>query len=104
MQLLLYIIVYPLILIISLLPFRLLYMLSDAICFIIYHIARYRRKVVSANIALALPHLSKKERLIIEKKSYQHMCDMFLEMMKTMSISKVEMEKRFIFKNMNIYT
>ncbi|MDG2433978.1 lysophospholipid acyltransferase family protein [Flavobacterium sp.] len=103
MQLLLYILVYPLILIISLLPFRLLYLLSDAICFVIYHVARYRRKVVRDNIALALPHLSQEERAVIEKKSYEHMCDMFLEMMKTMSISKKEMEKRMVFKNLEAY-
>jgi KDO2-lipid IV(A) lauroyltransferase len=103
MQLLLFLLVYPLILIISLLPFRLLYLLSDFICFLIYYIARYRRKVVSDNIALALPHLSKEERILIEKKSYQHMCDMFLEMMKTMSMSKKEMEKRFVFKNLDTY-
>lgn len=103
MQLLLFILVYPLILLISLLPFRLLYVLSDIVFFIIYYVARYRRKVVRDNIALALPHLSKKERMSIEKKAYVHMCDMFLEMMKTMSISKKEMEKRFVFKNLDTY-
>ena len=103
MQLLVYILVYPFILLISLLPFRSLYCLSDVVFFLIYHVARYRRKVVSENIALALPHLSKEERLIIEKKSYKHLCDMFLEMMKTLSISKEEMEKRFVFKNLDTY-
>ncbi len=103
MQLLLFLIVYPFILFISLLPFRILYLLSDMVCFLIFHVARYRRKVVSENIALALPHLSKGERSIIEKKAYQHMCDMFLEMMKTMSISRKEMDKRFVFKNLDTY-
>jgi KDO2-lipid IV(A) lauroyltransferase len=32
------------------------------------------------------------------EKSYQHLCDMFLEMIKTLSISKEEMEKRFVCK------
>jgi KDO2-lipid IV(A) lauroyltransferase len=103
MQLLLYLLVYPLILFISILPFRLLYLLSDAVFFLIFYVARYRRKVVRDNIALALPHLSKKERIIIEKKSYQHLCDMLLEMVKTLSISKQEMEKRFVFKNLETY-
>ena len=31
------------------------------------------------------------------------MCDMFLEMMKTMSISRKEMDKRFVFKNLDTY-
>lgn len=103
MQFLLYILVYPLILVISILPFRLLYLLSDCIYFLVYHVMRYRRKVVRNNLALALPHLSAEERSIVEKKSYKHMCDMFLEMMKTMSISEKEMEERFVFKNIETY-
>ena len=55
------------------------------------------------NIALALPHLSEKERLSVEKKFYKHMCDMFLEMIKTLSISQKEIEKRFTFSNMEVY-
>lgn len=31
------------------------------------------------------------------------MCDMFLEMIKTISISKTEMEKRYTFKNLDVY-
>lgn len=52
---------------------------------------------------MALPLLSEKERLEIEKKSYHHLCDMFLEMVKTMSISKKEIEKRYKFTNLDVY-
>jgi KDO2-lipid IV(A) lauroyltransferase len=54
-------------------------------------------------LALALPHLSDKERLIIEKKSFHNLCDTFLEMIKTMSISKKEIDKRFTFSNIEVY-
>lgn len=103
MQLLLYILIYPIIWFISILPFPLLYLLSDGIYFLIYRIIKYRKKVVRANIALALPYLSEKERSIIEKKFYSHMCDMFLEMVKTLSISRKEIEKRYTFSNMDVY-
>ena len=103
MQLLVYILIYPILWIISILPFPIFYLFSDFICFLTYNIIGYRKKVVRANIKLALPHLSDKERLIIEKKFYSHMCDMFLEMIKTMSISQKEMEKRFVFTNMEVY-
>lgn len=103
MQLLLFIIVYPIIWLISILPFRLLYIFSDFICFLVYPVFGYRKKVVRENIARALPHLSEKERLNIEKKFYSHMCDMFLEMIKTMNISQKEMEKRFVFTNLDLY-
>ncbi|MDD5151599.1 MAG: lysophospholipid acyltransferase family protein, partial [Flavobacterium sp.] len=103
MQLLLFLIVYPILLLLSIVPFRFLYILSDIVYFFVYRIFGYRKKVVRENLALALPHLSIAERLIIEKKSYKHLCDMFLEMIKTMGISKKEMDKRFVFKNLEVY-
>jgi KDO2-lipid IV(A) lauroyltransferase len=69
----------------------------------VYNVFSYRKKVVRNNIAMALPNLSEKERLTIEKKFYHHLCDMFLEMVKTMSISQKEMEKRFKFTNLELY-
>lgn len=103
MQFLLYILIYPFIWIVSILPFPILYLLSDCVCFLVYRIFKYRKKVVRGNIALALPHLSEKERTIIEKKFYGHLCDLFLEMIKTLSISKKEIEKRYTFSNMEVY-
>jgi KDO2-lipid IV(A) lauroyltransferase len=70
---------------------------------LVYRVIKYRKRVVRANIALALPHLSEKERNIIEKKFYSHLCDMFLEMVKTLSISRKEIEKRYVFTNMEVY-
>ena len=63
----------------------------------------YRKKTVRENIAMALPHLSEQERLVIEKKSYHHLCDIFLEMIKTITISEKEINKRFLFTNLDIY-
>lgn len=85
------------------LPFKLLYIISDFTYLIIYYIIGYRKKTVRENLALTLPHLSSEKRLIIEKKSFRNLCDIFLEMIKTMSISKKEMEKRFVFTNMDMY-
>ncbi|REG99539.1 lysophospholipid acyltransferase family protein [Flavobacterium aquicola] len=104
MQYLIYLIVYPLVWGISMLPFRLLYIFSDLIYFAAYRIIGYRKKTVRENLALALPKLSDKERLIIEKKFYHHICDMFLEMIKTMNISKEEICRRYVFKNFEIFT
>ena len=103
MQLLFYIIIYPILWIISVLPFPILYLFSDFVCFLTYNIIGYRKKVVRENLSMALPHLTEEERRIVEKKFYSHMCDMFLEMIKTMSISKDEIEKRYVFKNLDVY-
>jgi KDO2-lipid IV(A) lauroyltransferase len=51
---------------------------------------------------IALPHVSEEKRLVIEKKFYHHMCDMFLEMIKTMSISSEEMKERFKITNIEL--
>ena len=102
MQFLVFIIAYPFLWMISILPFRIFYWLSDGVYLLVYYIIGYRKKVVRENIALALPHLSDQERILIEKKSYQHLCDMFMEMIKTMTISSEEMNKRFVITNLDV--
>lgn len=102
MQFLIFIIAYPFLWMVSILPFRLFYWLSDFVYFIVYYIIGYRKKTVRENLVLALPHLSEHERLVIEKKSYQHLCDMFMEMIKTMTISSEEMNKRFVITNLDV--
>lgn len=103
MRFIVYLIAYPFLWCISMLPFRLLYLFSDFVYLIVYYLIGYRKKTVRENLALALPNLSKKERLAIEKKSFRHLCDMFLEMIKTMTISNKEISKRFVFTNMEVY-
>jgi len=103
MQLLLYLLVYPILWLISIMPFPILYLISDGIYVLLYYVIGYRKKTVRENLALALPHLSDKERLVIEKKSFHHLCDMFLEMVKTMTISEKEINKRFQYSNLEVY-
>lgn len=102
MQLLVYILLYPILWIISILPFRILYLFSDFVCFWIYNVFGYRKTTVRKNLALTLPHLNTKERLEIERKFYSHLCDMFLEMIKTMTISDKEINRRFIVTNIEL--
>jgi len=102
MQLVAFLLIYPILWFISILPFRILYIFSDFIRFFVYTVFGYRKKTVRKNLALTLPHLSDKERLAIEKKFYKHMCDMFLEMVKTMTISDRQIKKRFTFTNIEL--
>lgn len=103
MKLVLFLLIYPLLWLISVLPFRLLYLLSDGVYILIYYIIGYRKKTVRYNLKLALPHLSNRERLVIEKKSFKYLCDLFLEVLKTMNITQSEMDKRFKFTNLDVY-
>ncbi|THD67874.1 lipid A biosynthesis acyltransferase [Robertkochia marina] len=102
MQLLVFIILYPILWVISILPFRIFYWVSDAIYFLVYKIIGYRKKVVRKNLELSFPEKSKAELDLIESRFYQHMVDLFLEMIKSMNISKEEMIKRFQYSNLEL--
>lgn len=102
MQLVVFLLVYPILWAISMLSFRLLYIFSDLVFFLVYHIIGYRRKVVSKNLELVFPKKSKTERKAIEKAFFKHMCDVFLEMVKTMNISKEEIQKRYQLSNLEV--
>ncbi|WP_038263636.1 lysophospholipid acyltransferase family protein [Zhouia amylolytica] len=102
MQLLVYLLIYPMLWFISKLPFPIFYKVSDFVYFIVYRLIGYRKKVVRGNLKLAFPDKNEIEIRIIEKKFYHHLCDLFLEMIKSLSISKEEMQKRFKFKNIEV--
>lgn len=102
MQRLTFLLAYPFLWIVSRLPFPLLYLLSDGVCFLVYRVVRYRRKVVRDNLELAFPEKPLQERRRIERKFYAHLCDMFLEMVKTFGISRAELEQRFTFSNLEV--
>ncbi|MCV6631571.1 MAG: lipid A biosynthesis acyltransferase [Flavobacteriaceae bacterium] len=99
MQFIVFVLAYPLLWLISILPFPMLYAFSDFIYLILYKLLGYRKKVVRANLRLALPEKNEEELLQIEKRFYHHLCDLFLEMIKTMSASKEELKKRYIIEN-----
>lgn len=99
MKLLTYLLSYPLIWLLSVLPFWLLYLLSDVLYLLLYHIFGYRKKVVRANLALAFPEARAEELRAIERKFYRHLCDMFLESTKSRSLSPKALNKRYEIVN-----
>ena len=78
--------------IISKMSFRLLYLFSDFMYYVLYYIFSYRKKVVRKNLKLAFPEMSSSERTKIEKKYYKYLADIFLESFKSMNISEDEMK------------
>lgn len=99
MQLLAYLIVYPFLWLISILPFRILYGVSDFLYFFIYRVFRYRTKTVKENLDLVFPDKTTLEKKKIQQKFYHHLSDIFLEMIKTLSAPKSVISRRFIIKN-----
>lgn len=79
---------------ISLLPFRVLYVLSDLGYVLLYHIISYRKTVVFENLRNAFPERSEEERREIARKFYRFLPDLLVEAVKMRSISPNEVEKR----------
>ena len=96
----LYAIVYVPAFLMALLPFRILFLISDFFYFIVYYLVRYRKKLVQRNLRHAFPEKTPKEIRKIEKDFYRHFCDYFVETIKLLHISDAEMQKHFVFKNM----
>lgn len=102
MQLLAFVLIYPLLWLVSILPFRLLYAVSDMLFFLLYHVFRYRKKTVEDNLKLVFPEKSESERKQITKEFFHHLCDMILEAIKSMNISVEDMKARFKFTNIEV--
>lgn len=79
----------------SLLPMRVLYCLADCGFVIVYHVVRYRRGVVSRNLATSFPEKSEAERRSIERRFYRWFCDYLVEAVKLLTISEAELRRRF---------
>ena len=93
--LIMYYIVYGLLYAISLLPLRILYLLSDITYFFIYYVFGYRKKVVMENLARAFPEKTAGERIRIAKKFYKNFTDNFIEAIKLISASPAFIDKHF---------
>ena len=83
----------------SLLPFSILYVLSDFTYLIVYYLIGYRKNVVRENLKRSFPDKTDSELLVTEKKFYHHLCDLLFESIKMATISKEEMSRRMKILN-----
>ena len=91
---LIYNIVYMFFKLLAQLPLRVLYVLSEIVYIIVYHIARYRRRVVRKNLEMVFKDKTTTEIISIEKKYYHHLCDVIFETVKLLHISDKEIDRR----------
>jgi KDO2-lipid IV(A) lauroyltransferase len=80
----------------SLLPFRVLYLLSDCIAFLLGTVFKYRKAVLDKNLLIAFPEKTAEEREKIKKEFYTNFTDNFIELIKLMTISRAELNKRYV--------
>jgi len=87
---------------ISLLPFFILYRISDLLYLLMFTIFSYRKKVVFKNLKNSFPDKSKKEIKKIAKLFYRHFTDIILESVKNFSINERTLRERVTFKNLEL--
>ena len=80
--------------VLTLLPLRLLYLISDFFFVILFWGIRYRRKVVWENLNNAFPEKTDKEKKRISRRFFRHLCDYFFETIKMIHMSEKEITKR----------
>lgn len=84
----------------SLIPFSLLYLISDFLCLLVRKVFRYRKKVIEENLRSAFPEKTEGERKVIAARFYCHFTDLMLEMVKLNNMTQKQMDKRLKFEGM----
>lgn len=87
---------------IGILPFFIIYGLSDFTAFILQYIVGYRRKVVRDNLQICFPDKPRKALNKIERKFYRNLSDIMIESIKGLYMSKKQLMKRFNVLNPEI--
>ena len=90
-----YIVVFPL----SLLPLRIIYLVSDCFYLLLITVIPYRKKVIIGNLKRSFPSKNDQEIKRLSKKFYRHFCDILAEGIKNLSISEAELRKRIQLVN-----
>ena len=87
----------------SLVPFKVLYVLSDILSLLFYHVIKYRKTMIMENLTKSFPELSRKEIDKICKDSYANLSDILLEGIKGLSLNAEDILKRYqVLPNQNL--
>ncbi|RIJ50005.1 hypothetical protein D1614_04470 [Maribellus luteus] len=82
---------------IALLPFGVLYSLSDLIFLLLKNMIRYRSAVIVENLRVAFPDKTDVEILQLRNRFYKHLADVFMESVKLHYMTPAQMQKRVRF-------
>ncbi|MCC5918042.1 MAG: lysophospholipid acyltransferase family protein [Cryomorphaceae bacterium] len=87
----------------SRLPFFVLYAFSNGIRLVLIHVLGYRKSVVDDNIQRAFPEKSSSERREIRSGFYKNLTDIMVESIKSLTISSVQLRKRVILHDRELF-
>ncbi len=97
MQRIVFYLVYPILYLITALPFWALYLLSDGFYYLFW-ISGYRKKVVLENLRNSFPEKSEQEITALAKAYYSYLCDLTLETLKTMHMTERQARERCVYR------
>jgi KDO2-lipid IV(A) lauroyltransferase len=89
--------------IIAILPFPVIYLLSDFLAFFIRDVIRYRRDVIMTNLSRSFPEKSEAEIKSIARKFYRNLADLIMETIKSSRMTRKQVEDRVKFLNQEIF-
>ena len=79
----------------GILPLRVIYLLSNFTSWILHRFIKYRKEVIENNLLYIFPELTTKELKTIVSKTYQNLTDNLLESLKTFTMRKTTLVKRY---------
>ena len=94
-KLLFWLIFYPL----SILPLKILYGITYFLNLINRAFINYRKEVIDKNLSLSFPEKNQKELRKIRTRFYKHLAEIAAEMIKMLTISRKELQKRYYCAN-----
>lgn len=98
MMRLVYLLVFGLLYLLSFLPLRALYVISDGFYCMVYFLVGYRRRLVRTHLADCFPEKDEAERRKIERGFYHWFCDYLVETIKLFSMSERQIRRRMVFE------
>ena len=86
----------------SLIPFRGMYALSDGLALLLDKVLRYRQQVIKDNLSKCFPSLTPQETSLLYSQFIRHLSDLFLEGIKGFTMSRDELMARYKVNNPEI--
>ncbi len=86
----------------ALLPFPILYGLSDILFLVVFYVVRYRRSAALKHVTDSFPEKSPREHRLIVRRFYRNFTDYIVETIKLLHISDKTIKRRMTFDNVEL--
>lgn len=93
---------YIFVLLLGIVPFGLLYVISDFVAFLLRKVFKYRKDVVLKNLRSSFTEFSEEEIRIIVKQSYRNLSDVFMEGIRAFTMTRKQIMARHHILNPEI--